>query len=226
MQSPPGTLRSIPLARRRGDLLLPLAVCSIPHALPALQSRLSPAPSIHRQGSSPRTPSGGGHRARLTSQPAGLEPSHLLIRAVELRLHGAPDPQSRHGRPDAPLAAADPVLERLLGRRLQQPDKVPDGHLGHERHARSGDALVHQEAADAGGEKLEGVQLAEAVADLEAHHADQEGGHRGGFVAGLDERGAVHVALEKRDQVGAGLADDEVVYVKELGYAQEGSLAV
>lgn len=32
----------------------------------------------------------------------------------------------------------------------------------------------------------------------------------------------MHVALEEGDQVGAGLADDEVVHVEELGDAEEG----
>ena len=168
----------------------------------------------------------GHHAASLAPEPAGLEPPGLLVGAVELRLDGAADPQRRDGRPDAALPAQDPVLERFLGRRLEQPDEIARRHLGHERHAGARDLLVHQETTDAGGQELERVELAQPVADLEAHHADQKRRHRGRLVARFDERGPVHVALQKGDQVGARLADDEVVDIEELGDAQQGGLAV
>lgn len=138
------------------------------------------------------------HRALATSlapQSAGLKPPCLLVRAIEFRLDGAADLERRHGRPHAALAPQNPVLESFLRGRLEQADKIAGRHLGHERHARTRHALVDEEAADAGGEQAQSVELAKPVADLETHHAHEKSGGRHGPIAGLEEGRAVHVAL-------------------------------
>lgn len=168
----------------------------------------------------------GGRHAALPAQTPGLELPHDLIRPVQLVLDGAPDAQRGDGGPDAPLAAQDPVVDRLARGRLEQPHKVARRHLGHERHGRGGDLLVDEEAADARGQQAQGVELAQPMPDLEADHAHEEGRELGRAVGGARRRRAVHVGLEEGDQVGAGLADDEVVHVEELGDAAQRGVAV
>lgn len=58
--------------------------------------------------------------------------------------------------------------------------------------------------------------------DFQPYHADEKGGGGGGFVAGFEDGGTVHVALEEGDEVGSGLGYDEVVDVEEFCHTLEG----
>ena len=62
--------------------------------------------------------------------------------------------------------------------------------------------------------------------DLEAGHADDVAGGLVTLMARREERGAMHIRLEKGDQVRACLRDDEMVYVEELSDTRERRLVI
>lgn len=136
-----------------------------------------------------------------------------------------------------------------MGRGIeQQLDEVGGRHVRDEGQGggggAAGDLLVDEEAADADGQEAQGVELAQAVAQLEADDAEEvrrdhlsvapaaasAAGERKGKEEPREEggrrRGAVHVGLEEGHQVGARLAHDEVVHVEELRDAHQRRLAV
>lgn len=134
-----------------------------------------------------------GSNAPLAPQITSLELPHNLVRAIELILHGAAHPQRRNGGPHAALPAQHPVIQGVASGRLEQADKVARRDLGHQRHGRGGHLLVDEEPADASREEAQGVELAQAVADLEPDHAHEKRRQLRRLAARLDQRRAVHV---------------------------------
>lgn len=62
--------------------------------------------------------------------------------------------------------------------------------------------------------------------DFQPDHAYEEDSELRGVTVRLEQGGPVHVRLEEGDEVGPGLADDEVVDVEELGDAAERGVTV
>jgi len=119
----------------------------------------------------------------------------------------------------------DPILQTLLRGCFEELEEVARCKIGHEGHAGAGDGLVDEEAADGGGEETEGVELGEAVVDFEGCEAEE--GRDDARSAGLARVGGVlEFGAEEGGDVGAGLADDEVVHVEEFGDAAEGGVAL
>ncbi len=119
----------------------------------------------------------------------------------------------------------DPVVQALLCGGLEELEEIAGGQVGGQGQAGAGNRFVDEEAPDGGGEEAEGVELAEAVAHFEGGEAE-EGHHEAlsARVAGVV--GVLEVVAEEGRDVGAGLADDEVVDVEELGDAGERGVAV
>ena len=114
----------------------------------------------------------------------------------------------------------------MLSRGIEQGQQIAKGEIGGEANfgpaAITRDGLVHEEAAERGGQAAERVELAEQVEDLAGEEADErveEGGGDGG--GGVTAR-VVLLGADEGGEVGARLRDDEVVDVEEFADAFEG----
>jgi len=101
----------------------------------------------------------------------------------------------------------------LPRRLLEKPAKVLQAHLRNERQARTQHALVDQESSDADGKEAKSVELAEAVANLQPDHADEEARNLRRPAARFQKRWAVHVALQEGDEVGPSLGYNVMINV-------------
>lgn len=160
---------------------------------------------------------GGRRRAGLAPQTTSLQRPRALVRALNFVLDGATNLEGANGRPNGALPAEDPVVERLARRRFQKTEEITKCDFRDQSHAGAGYFFVHEKAANAGRKEAQCVKLAQAVADLEADHPYDVASGLIAFVAGREERGAMHIRLEKGDQIRACLRDDEVVDVEKLG---------
>lgn len=111
---------------------------SIPLRLP--NTSRSPLPQL------PLTPL--PPRPRRTPRIKRFPPPHKLIIPIQLHLNRTPHLERANSRPYTSLPAQNPVLQALLRGRLQQLQEIAGAEVRNEGHARSGDALVDEEAAD------------------------------------------------------------------------------
>lgn len=118
-------------------------------------------------------------------------------------------------RPHAPLTPLDPMVDLSSRRIAQQARPVRQSNFRNEGDRRPRHDLVHEQAFYAWVQHAEDLELAQAVLEFLQDEAGEESEE-----AGFED---AERRVEERDDVGAGLRDDEVVDVEELAEAREGT---